>query len=484
MKTYTQAVCCIATRSYLPRLIVLYNSILEYQDIPLYLLAVDIDPDETSEITTQLSGFFPESARGMLHVISPFEIYGQAFHQMRFYYDIFELSNACKGGILNWMQRNTSIERWLYLDCDILCRGELEPFFTALDTSAILLTPHRDKPCATALGDINYLISGTFNAGVIGVRRSPESQVFTEWLYHVLSHYCLLDLPLPIQDRFIQSTSLAADQLWLNLVPAYFSGVTMVSERGLNLGHWNADEGRLTRRDGKLYIGEDRITLLHLSGWLADQPGRLSKHSSLDWSDNPVWIDLHNRYKELLASLEGKFTGINHSDTYSDGVPIPTMHRRAYLRHLLDGLPPLEVFSRENVANIVAHYEEQRKSTSDYYKLREKLDQVILAAGERLDQVNLAAAIQQYRLAHRPIIGWLLRLLTNYYSDNSRHLVENLLASDDKTFINKTYLSLLNRTPDTVGAEHYSSRLREGMPRIKMFEDLCNSQEYMSKMKC
>ena len=472
MKTYTQAICCVTTRSYLPRLIVLYNSILDFQDIPLYLLVVDIDPDEKTEMATQLSAFFPESPRSTVHVIPPVEIYGQAIHQMRFYYDIFELSTACKGGILNWMQCNTDIDRWLYLDSDMLCCGQLEPFYSALDTSAILLTPHRDKPCATALDDIQYLTAGTFNAGVIGVKRSPESKAFTEWLYNVLSHYCLNDAALPIQDCFIQSTSLFVDQQWLNLVPAYFTGVTVLSERGFNLGHWNADEGCLTRRDGKLYMGENRITLLHLSGWIADQPGRLSKHSSLDWSDNPVWIDLHNRYKESLESLEGNFDGTNHSDTYSDGIPIPTMHRRAYLRYLLDGFQHLEVFSYEKVAAIASHYEEQRKSTSDYYILR-----------EQLDHVNLAAAIQLYRLAHHPIIGWLVRLFTNHFNLYSLRIIENLLAGDYKTFLNKTYLSLLSRTPEADEREHYYTRLREGMPRTEIFEDICNSQEHMSKIK-
>jgi hypothetical protein len=410
-------------------LIVLYNSILEYQDIPLYLLVLDIDPDETVEMEKRLSEFFPESARVEVHVISPVEIYGKAIYQMRFYYDFFELSTACKGGILKWMQCNTAIDRWLYLDSDMFCCGQLEPLFSALDNSAILLTSHRDKPCATPLDDIQYLTAGSFNAGVIGVKRSPESKAFTEWLYNVLSHYCLNDAVLPVQDRFFQSASLFVDQYWLNLVPAYFSGVTVLSERGFNLGHWNADEGCLTRRDGKLYIGDDLITLFHLSGWIADQPGSLSKYSSLDWSDNPVWNDLHNRYKESLASLEGNFTGINNLDTYSNGVTIPKMHRRAYLCHLLDGFQPLEVISYEKVAAIASHYEEKRKSTSEYYKLREKLDQMI------------PAAAIHYRLAHYPIIGWLVRLLTRYNMSHSRRIVEKMLASDERTFINNANLS-------------------------------------------
>ena len=483
MKSHSQAICCSVTRDYLPGLVVFYNSVLEYQDIPLYVLIADIDSGETADMATRLSVFFPESTRGKVHVIAPVEIYGQAIHQMRHYYDAFELSTACKGGILSWMQRSTTIDRWLYLDSDMLCFGKLEPFFTALDTSCILLTPHRTKPCATALDDIQYLSAGVFNAGVIGVRRSSESQAFTEWLCTVLSHYCLNDPLLPPQDRFIQSTLLFVDQVWMDLVPAYFPKVVVLAGRGFNLGHWNADEGQLARRDGELYMGEDRVTLLHLSGWLEDQPGRFSKYSLLDWSGNAVWIDLHKRYRESLAFLKEHCSVKYRFNNYPDGRDIPRMHRRAYLRHLLDGNPPVDEISHESIAAIAARYEEQRKADSDYHGMISDRDNLISELREKLEDAELAAAIQQYRLAHSTILGWFLRLCTNYYSNSALHRVEELLTCEDHTFIRKIYMSLLGRSPDPEGMAFYLKRLHGGLARTEILDSICTSPEYVSKTK-
>ena len=483
MKSHSQAICCSVTRDYLPGLIVLYNSILEYQDIPLYVLIADIDPGETAEIATQLSVFFPESARGKVHVVAPFDIYGQAIHQMRHYYDAFELSTACKGGILSWMQGNTTIDRWLYLDSDMLCFGTLEPFFTALDTFCILLTPHRSKPCATALNDIQYLSAGTFNGGVIGVRRSPESQAFTEWLCTVLTHYCLNDPALPPQDRFIQSTLLFVDQVWMDLAPAYFPKVVVLAGRGFNLGHWNADEGQLARRDGALYMGEDRVTLLHLSGWLEDQPGRFSKFSLLDWSGNTVWIGLHKHYQESLASLKKHFAVKYRFNSYPDGTEIPRKHRRAYLLHLLNGNPPVDEITCEKIAAIAARNGEQRKTDSEFYREMSHRDSLISDLSEKPEDTGLAAAIQQYRQAHTTILGWFLRQFTNYYSNSARQKVEELLTCDDQTFIRKIYISLLGRLPDPEGMAFYLKRLHEGLARTEILDSICTSPEYVSKTK-
>lgn len=43
---HAQALCCIATHDYLPNAILLYRSVLRHQDLPLYLLVADIEPEE------------------------------------------------------------------------------------------------------------------------------------------------------------------------------------------------------------------------------------------------------------------------------------------------------------------------------------------------------------------------------------------------------------------------------------------------------
>jgi hypothetical protein len=337
VKTTSTAICSVATLDYLPRLVVLYKSILQHQHIPLFILAADIDPQGVAGLTRQLYEVLPDSASNNLKIITPFDIYGEEATQMRFYYDAFEFATACKAGIHTWMQRNSTIDRWLFIDSDILCFGSLDPIFDALDGHGIFLTPHINKPGQTLLEDMQFLSAGAFNGGVLGVRRSHTSQRFTDWYLKILSCYCLNDPALPWQERFFQSSVIFVDQRWLDLVPAYFPDVAIASSRGFNLGHWNVGQDRLEFRHGLLYIDKDKITLLHLSGWLEDQPGRLSRHSSLDWSNDPEWNKVHNLYRDALAPLKDLFNMPYPFNIYSDGTKIPKTHRRAYLRHLLAG---------------------------------------------------------------------------------------------------------------------------------------------------
>ena len=82
---HAQALCCIATHDYLPKAILLYRSVLRHQDLPLYLLVADIEPEEKEALARKLGACLGESAAGKLHVIAPYEIYGAEVSQMRYY---------------------------------------------------------------------------------------------------------------------------------------------------------------------------------------------------------------------------------------------------------------------------------------------------------------------------------------------------------------------------------------------------------------
>lgn len=339
---HKKAICCISTQDYLPKLIALYQSILKYQDISLYLMAVDVNPDETAVLSEKLNGFLPKDTEGKLHVIAPEDIYGKFTIQMRFYYDAFEFSNACKAGLHSWIQKNTSIDRWLFIDGDMLCFGSLEPIFNTLNENNILLSPHLNKPSGSFSTDVQMLSAGAFNGGLLGLKRSDISQAFCNWYLRILTFYCLNDPPLAPQDRFIKSTVIFGDQRWLDLVPAYFPGVIVAQERGFNLGHWNMRNDHLNWQNTALHIGNDLVSLFHLSGWSTSQPTRVSRYSSLDWTGNPVWIGISQSYKESLDPLNESFNIPYRFNTYSDKSVIPKSHRRRYLQYLLSGSPAHE----------------------------------------------------------------------------------------------------------------------------------------------
>lgn len=334
------ALCSVATRSYLPGLITLYRSVLRHQDIPLYVMVPDADPEETGPLADSLRQWLPERVRGQVQVVGPAEILAEATERMRFYYDAFEFATACKAAMHAYMLRRTGVERWLYLDSDMLCLGSLAPMFAELDDHSLLLTAHRDHPDATMAGDLNLLGNGAFNAGVLGIRRSPAAAAFVDWYLAVLSVYCLNDTPRPKARQFPGNTVLAADQRWLDLVPAYFPGVRIAKQRGFNLGHWNVDRDRLSYRDGHLHIGADPVLLLHLSGWSATDPGRFSRYADVDWSGDPAWQQVCDAYLADISALGNAFQRPYPHASYPDGSLVSHEDRRRYLDEVLAGIAP------------------------------------------------------------------------------------------------------------------------------------------------
>jgi hypothetical protein len=342
MNKPARAICCVVTKDYIPGFIVLYTSIFRHQTIPLYLLVSDIEPSEAPSLSIQLQALFREPVSEFLHLVTPFQIYGEAASQMRFYYDAFEFATAAKAGIHAWMQEHTDVECWLYLDTDMLCFGSLDPIFDQLQSASILLTPHLAHPAPSLAGDLQNLAAGAFNGGVLGVRRSDESQRFTRWYQQVLEFFCLNDPPLSAAERFTQATVIFSDQRWLDLVPAYFPATHVAAQRGFNVGHWNVEQDQLNRQSSSLYIGNDPVILLHLSGLIADAPNRLSKHSPIDWSGSTVWQQIHSDYVQALMPLKQVFSGHYRYSSYPNGSAVPKAHRRLYLKHILAGGPRIE----------------------------------------------------------------------------------------------------------------------------------------------
>jgi len=337
----SQAICCVVTRDYLPGLIILYRSVLKYQRLPLYLLVVDADSDALPELHRLIHAQIPDAAPEELIMVDFADLLADDLPQVRFYYDAFELATAAKAYLHFWMQHQTDIEHWLYLDTDMVCYGSLTPIFEQLRTSNFLLTPHCPNPCQNPSQDIQFLTAGAYNGGLLGVTRSADSAAFTLWYKQVLTHYCLNDPPLAVGDRFVQSTVLFVDQRWLDLVPAYFRGVAIAAERGFNLGHWNVGQDRLYWNETQLCIGSEDVLLLHLSGFLPEASNRLSKHSPIDWADSNTWLDIHLQQKTALETLQQEFTFSYPYANYPDGSSIPKSHRRAYLKHLMAGGSPV-----------------------------------------------------------------------------------------------------------------------------------------------
>lgn len=101
----------------------------------------------------------------------------------------------------------------------------------------------------------------------------------------------------------------------------------------------------------------------------------------------------------------------------------------------------------------------------------------LAASGETEDAKNW---YQKYRHSYlrlkwrrSPIIGWGCEWITAFTHDHLREL----LVHHDEQFVNNAFQSILGRTPDANGLEHYLTMLRAGQNKITILVDIKLSTE-------
>lgn len=242
------------------------------------------------------------------------------FHLAR-EYTPFELSCVARGRFHNYLATQREFDKWIMLDTDIGILANLDPAWEALDSACIFLTPHTSKPVATKQAvphEGNILKCGLFNGGVVGMKRSKTSILASNWLAERLEAYGHnyprrqgTTQPICHDFEFV-------DQIWLNLMYAYFLPETLVlSKEVYNLGHWNLHQGVLELEDGFALFNGERVLMAHFSGLPAsDKLAQVSIHSQL-YIDNQSepWAIMASEYLDRLSLSKTRSPEILYSYT-------------------------------------------------------------------------------------------------------------------------------------------------------------------------
>jgi hypothetical protein len=219
----------------------------------------------------------------------------ESLRAMSFYYTAFEMSNALKAFAHRYvLEHRPDVDAWLYIDSDVMVTGSLDAVFADLDRCSILLAPHTHTPVAIEHvnpHEIGFCGTGLYNGGFLGLRRTEQTKSFVDWFVARMPHYAFAD----VAAQFV-------DQLWLNLVPLYFSESRLCELKGLNLGHWNLHERTLSEgRDGAPFADGEPLLSVHFSGWKIDRPEEVSHHAPMyAGKRDPVWGALGRRYRDAL----------------------------------------------------------------------------------------------------------------------------------------------------------------------------------------
>jgi hypothetical protein len=287
------AACTIITKNYLPYARTLANSLAKYNpNITLYVLLAD-----------RVDDYFDPSLENFKFIYLEDLSESQAIiEQMCFYYTPMELCCALRGLLHDYMFEQTNIHSWIFLDSDMMVFGSLNMIFEQLAKASILLTPHSVKPLDNECVDpceINFLRSGLYNAGFLGLRRTDTSRKFVSWLKDRLRTFSFHDYA----NKDFVNRGLFADQLWLNLVPLYFSEVELCLHPGANLGHWNIFDRTFDKDDdGTITVNREPVLFIHFSGWDINNIDRVSKYGSSVQTAPLFWVELSNPYRDSLLS--------------------------------------------------------------------------------------------------------------------------------------------------------------------------------------
>jgi hypothetical protein len=302
------------TANYLPKARVLAASVKRvHPSAAFHLVLADRRPEDVADG----SGPFDS-------VLTVEDLSIPAVRAWAFKHTVVELCTAVKGVAACEILRRHRPGHLYYLDPDIVVLAPMDGLEAELDRASIILTPHQTVPeedfQAIVDNEICSLKHGVYNLGFLGVRDGDEGWRFLRWWSKRLLQFCYDDIP----------GGLFTDQRWVDLAPAYFSGLRIIRDPQYNVATWNLTHRRATgtapygiRVDGR------PLCFYHFSGLDSGaQKVMLDRYGV----DSPVLFDLREWY---LAECERQGQSCEGTRPcvwgfYDDGTPVTKAQRVLY----------------------------------------------------------------------------------------------------------------------------------------------------------
>jgi len=211
-------------------------------------------------------------------------------------YSIVEFITAVKPFYFTHLfENNSDYDKIIYFDPDIVVLQPLTDLENKLDQYDIVLTPHFTSPIKDnlQLTEKHVFSTGVFNLGFLAVKRSANTMEMLKWWEDKLRTECILDLT---RGYFV-------DQLWMNLVPAYYDKVLIDKYPGYNMAHWNLHERTLTETDKGYMVNGVPLVFFHFSHYHPGRPEQIATFQTRYSFDNrPDIKSLFKFYTDALIA--------------------------------------------------------------------------------------------------------------------------------------------------------------------------------------
>lgn len=302
-------VCNIA---YLPKALVLAESIFKFHEMKLEVVVFD----EKQEL------HFPNEHINIQWV----EHLGVSkWRELAFMYDIIEFSTSLKPFIA--LQLLKQYNKVIFLDPDTAIFAPLDPVLADLDSAPVVLTPHYRKPQPNTdfESDLGMMRFGSFNLGFFAVRGGCEAENFLNWWNHRCTSFSFME----------SQFGLSTDQKWVSIAPCFFEFLKISFDPGYNAAPWNTFERKLSKFINGHYYFEDgsRLIFFHFSNFNHNDPQYLDKRASSEKNVSYKLLEqLGISYSDNLKMMECTVKKVLYSFDYmSDGSYISPTLRRAYV---------------------------------------------------------------------------------------------------------------------------------------------------------
>jgi len=234
--------CTMFDHRYLPQGLALHHSMLQHiKNFRLWILAL------SPECERVLERIRPQGVR--IVSLRQLEDADPDFHrtrQTRSLAEYYFTSTPCF--IRHLLERFPEINRLTYLDADTFFFSDPDAVERDMETSSIAITPHRFRPELES-----HRKYGTFNKGVCSFQAdSTAKECLAEWRKQCLE-WCRDE---PEKGRF-------ADQGYLDAWPEKYPGTQVLDQPGFNEAPWNVDVDKITKKNGKIFIGNHPLVLFH-----------------------------------------------------------------------------------------------------------------------------------------------------------------------------------------------------------------------------
>lgn len=305
------AVFTVCNLAYLPKALVLAESLLEFNNCKLHIFIIDKKVDV--ELPVSLSKFTWIEDVGVPNL-----------YQLAFKYDITEFSTSVKPFIT--LKLLESFDKVIFLDPDTCVYHSLDGIFDELNDHPIVLTPHYVTPQNNDLAesDVGMLRFGSFNLGFYAVNRSDEALSFLRWWSDRCFRFCYFEAQF----------GLSTDQKWVSIAPCFFPNLYVSFNMGYNMAFWNVHERVLGKSLDGEYIVNAQYPLIffHFSSYDDNNPEFLSKRLFPERGQGREdWFDLSLSYSAALQVHTTEASKRKYAFDYmSNGDYISPTFRRAY----------------------------------------------------------------------------------------------------------------------------------------------------------